>query len=211
MGNYSFFESNEVKSYHDNGQLKERKCYRNGKLEGESEFWFNNGRIYTRGFYRDGKQEGCRKYWCTDGELWRREFYQDGMLDGRCEVWSSGRLAMWKFYKYGKANGERKSWYENGRLWEYEYYRDDEIMDDEFSAKKKFPILVIKRKFRILHLRPTINSYIISAHLKPIKSELNERYRVMIKDHGHQLPNPPYLKGIHGNSPHRKHSRDSCV
>lgn len=161
-GSRDWTGSNEVKSYHDNGQLKERKCYRNGKLEGESEFWYNNGRIFTRGLYRDGKQEGCRKYWCTNGEFWRREFYRDGMLDGKYEVWDSGRLVLRKFYQSGKTNGERKYWYENGRLFEYEYYRDDEVIDDEFSLKKKFPILMIKRNFRILHLLPTIDSYIIS-------------------------------------------------
>ena len=43
-----------VETHYDNGQLKSRTNYKNGKLEGVWEDWYKNGQLKSRGLFKDG-------------------------------------------------------------------------------------------------------------------------------------------------------------
>ena len=43
-----------VETRYDNGQLKTRENYKNGKLDGLSEAWLENGQLELRASYKDG-------------------------------------------------------------------------------------------------------------------------------------------------------------
>ena len=44
-----------VETYHDNGKLKSRTNYKDGKVEGLRETWNENGQLMSRANYKDGK------------------------------------------------------------------------------------------------------------------------------------------------------------
>ena len=43
------------KSYHDNGQLGEKRSYKDGKLHGPYESYYDNGQLGSKVTYRNGK------------------------------------------------------------------------------------------------------------------------------------------------------------
>ena len=55
--------------YYHNGQLKTKKIYKDGKLDGESLSYHENGQLKTRANFRDGKRKGILE-----------EFYEDGSV-----------------------------------------------------------------------------------------------------------------------------------
>ena len=45
-----------IETYYDNGQLKSRENYKDGKLDGLREAWYSNGKLYSRENYKDRKR-----------------------------------------------------------------------------------------------------------------------------------------------------------
>ena len=50
-----------VETFYENGQLRNRKNYKNGKLDGLYEYYYKNGRLEQRGKYSNGKKDGLWK------------------------------------------------------------------------------------------------------------------------------------------------------
>ena len=47
-----------VEEFYENGQLKERRNYRDGVREGAWEYFHPNGQLWSRGNSKDGRPEG---------------------------------------------------------------------------------------------------------------------------------------------------------
>ena len=68
-----------VETYHDNGKLKSRANYKNGKLNGLYESWYDNGQPMSRVNYNNDKLDGLVETWYSDGQQGTKETYKDGV------------------------------------------------------------------------------------------------------------------------------------
>ena len=80
--------------FHNNGQLKYRGNYKNGKEDGLRETFYSksnnnpfvlHGPIETRENYKDGKRDGLSEWFYENGQLSWRGNYKNGKEDGLCE------------------------------------------------------------------------------------------------------------------------------
>ncbi|WP_390887606.1 toxin-antitoxin system YwqK family antitoxin, partial [Fusobacterium massiliense] len=58
-----------IKSYYDNGALKEDIPYKDGKKNGIGKVYYPNGNLESIGNYKDGKKEGLVKEYYENGAL----------------------------------------------------------------------------------------------------------------------------------------------
>ena len=56
---------------------------KNGLLDGYYYTYHDNGVVKTKSFYVDGKKEGEEITYFDDGELKRQSFYVNGLLNGK--------------------------------------------------------------------------------------------------------------------------------
>ena len=67
-----------VTETYDNGQLKGKRTYKDGKKDGFYEEYYENGQLGRKGTYKDGEENGvCEKYY-IDGQLEYKVTYKDG-------------------------------------------------------------------------------------------------------------------------------------
>ena len=57
-------------AYHDNGQLKEKSYYKNGKKEGTWVEYYDNGQLNYKGDYTNGEPEGTWIYYNDKGQIY---------------------------------------------------------------------------------------------------------------------------------------------
>ena len=89
--------------YYDNGQLEERKTFRDGELEGLGEIYYKNGQLSYKMTYKDGKLDGTSLGYYENGKLHMKATYKDGKREGLREIYfSDGTLASKCFYQNGK-------------------------------------------------------------------------------------------------------------
>jgi len=63
--------------FHEDGQLRGRENWIDGKIEGLSEF-YRNGQVWWRRNYRDGKEDGLFEAFDEAGNLTRTETWENG-------------------------------------------------------------------------------------------------------------------------------------
>lgn len=80
-------------TYHENGQIEEKKNYQNGKAAGTYERFNEEGKLTTVGKYLDGWKEGEWLEYDSDGQLLSRGSYIKDMQDGVWTLFSNGK---WK-------------------------------------------------------------------------------------------------------------------
>jgi len=66
--------------YHENGQIAQIGCLKNGKLEGEWVMYADNGKKIALGKYLDGNRTGNWFFWKVDGGALREVTYFEGKL-----------------------------------------------------------------------------------------------------------------------------------
>ena len=66
--------------YHENGLLKEKGNFKDGKRDGFQEIYYDNGRLWVRENHKDGKLDGLVEYFSPYGVLNGIEEYKDGRL-----------------------------------------------------------------------------------------------------------------------------------
>ena len=88
---------------HENGQLKQKATFINGKLNGVSEHYHENGELAHRCFFKDGKPEGVWMEYFENGQLKAKRPYKDGQAHGVVEYYlKNGLLHDKEFYIKGK-------------------------------------------------------------------------------------------------------------
>ena len=65
-------------SYHENGQLKSKTTFKDGKQDGLEESYHENGQLESKVNYKDGKQEGIFEFYFEDGQLLYKNCYKNG-------------------------------------------------------------------------------------------------------------------------------------
>jgi len=71
-----------VEDYYENGTLREKKTYKDGKEEGPSEGYFDNGQLEMKGNSKNGKLEGPYEVYYENGQLWKKGTYKGGLKEG---------------------------------------------------------------------------------------------------------------------------------
>jgi len=67
-----------IKSYYENGALKEDIPYKDGKKKGLFKAYYENGALKSEGNYKDDKKEGLFKAYYENGDLIAQYYYKDG-------------------------------------------------------------------------------------------------------------------------------------
>ena len=95
-----------VMEYYENGQLKIRENFKDGKEEGLSEYFHENGELEFRGNVKEGKEDGLWESYHENGQLESRGNLKEGESDG-----------LWEYFD------------EDGNLTNTEEYKDGELID----------------------------------------------------------------------------------
>ena len=69
-----------VKTYRDNGRLRAKLNYKNGKRHGLCEEWDKNGQIFYRANYENGEFHGLYEEWDENSQLCSRVNYKNGEI-----------------------------------------------------------------------------------------------------------------------------------
>lgn len=107
--------------------------------------WYGNGKMKEWVSYQNGKADGKYRSWHENGQLWTLMFYREDRRDGELKLWRS-----------------------DGNMASHGYYLDDQLIDPEFSSKKKLAILRVKRFLRTRCATSAVNSHLISDLAKLI-------------------------------------------
>ena len=98
--------------YYDNGQIRYKGYFFEGKREGEWVLYHNNGKLFSKGFYVEGKQTGEWEFYYEDGQLWYKGSFSEGKKTGE--------------FVYYYENGQIKS--TNNYLFNYEIKVDGDMI-----------------------------------------------------------------------------------
>ena len=116
-----------IKEYHDNGQLKSERTYKDGKLDGLIKEYHDNGQLKSEITYKDGKKNGPYTWYWDNGNISDQGAYKDGKLDGPIKVYYyTGELQIEGVLKYRQKVGIVRGYYKNGQLKSEGTYRNDE-------------------------------------------------------------------------------------
>ena len=67
--------------YHDNGRVREKGTYKDGKPDGPWVIYHDNGQLKDKGTFKDGKRDGPWVGYNSDGTVWKKYTgtYKDGV------------------------------------------------------------------------------------------------------------------------------------
>jgi antitoxin component YwqK of YwqJK toxin-antitoxin module len=86
-GNY--VEHGSHRHFYQYGQLKYVEHFRDGKLDGVSEFWYENGAKQGELPMTNGKPNGTALTWYPDGRKKSEKHWVNGQLDGPSIEWDA--------------------------------------------------------------------------------------------------------------------------
>jgi antitoxin component YwqK of YwqJK toxin-antitoxin module len=117
--------SGKIVSYNENGELKMKETYKDGKKDGVWEWYYENGELSRLETHKDGKKDGVWEWYYENGLLEYKETYKDGKKDGVWEwYYENGQLSRLETHKDGKKDGVWDEYYENGQLAHKGNYKD---------------------------------------------------------------------------------------
>ena len=91
-----------LEEFYDNGQLKIKFNFNNGKKNGVQKKWYKNGQLQSLYNYDDAKLTGIQKKWYENGSLKAEWHYKNDKLDGITKEWySNGNIKFSKKYEDG--------------------------------------------------------------------------------------------------------------
>jgi len=125
---YEHFSTNlangQYEKYYANGQLKERKTYKNGKIEGISEYYQSDGTRYY--VFRKIVDKMPHQNYRKDGLYY--EYFSTNLANGGyIRYYTSGQLWSKETFKDGKKVGLHEDYYENGQLWQKATFKDGKV------------------------------------------------------------------------------------
>lgn len=117
LSDYTGEKSGTVKTYFDNGQLREEGQFDNGNLDGYRKIYHPDGYLEVIEHYRQGEFHGTYQKFYSDGQVSVAGEYIDGVMKG---VWKtfypSGQLKDEVMMSDNEENGPFTEYYENGQL-----------------------------------------------------------------------------------------------
>ena len=118
-------EQGPWKEYYQNGQMKAKGTYKDGKRIGEWVFYHPTGKVEQKGVYDNkGRAQGVWKWYYEDGKLLREENYLNNLLDGETtEFDEDGKIITKGYYVEGQ---KEEHWeYDLGDYKEVGKYKSD--------------------------------------------------------------------------------------
>ena len=113
----SYYKKRPYEKFYENGQLKSRLNFKNGKPNGFGETYYENGQLELRVNIKDGEQHGLWEQYYENGQLKEKGDYKDGKEDGLWEGFhDNGQLMRRGNFKNGKEEGLREYFDEEGNL-----------------------------------------------------------------------------------------------
>ena len=112
-----FGQTEYVKKYYENGQLKLEGKYIDGKKEGLWKQYYENGQLSREENYKENKLDGQSKYYYINGKIMEERNCKKGERDGLFKrYYENGQLEhIWEF-KDGLSNGYTLFFDENGQI-----------------------------------------------------------------------------------------------
>ena len=104
------FTGCEVKYFPD-GNLKLKKFYRLGKLDGLYETYYEDGQAKVLTIYKDGKLDGHYEEYTEVGNLIINANYKDNVRHGYYERYQNGHLFFCAQYENGKVKESTKKFF----------------------------------------------------------------------------------------------------
>ncbi|MBO5284893.1 MAG: toxin-antitoxin system YwqK family antitoxin [Alphaproteobacteria bacterium] len=106
-----------AKLYYDDGQLRSKINFKDGKLDGVWEGYFRDGKLQITANFKDGEADGVWRGYSSNGQLEKEGSYKNDRLDGvEKKYYENGQLKWDGNYKNDKRDGAWKWYYENGQL-----------------------------------------------------------------------------------------------
>ena len=108
--------------YYKNGNLECKSyIYKNdGTMKdytGNSKYYYENGQLLQKKNYKDGKRHGLWEYYYRHGQLKWQHKYKQGKKYGLDEgYYGNGQVKWRQKYKNGEPNGPREEYHRNGKL-----------------------------------------------------------------------------------------------
>jgi antitoxin component YwqK of YwqJK toxin-antitoxin module len=90
-----------VEEFYENGQLKVRQYYKDGKGDGLHEGFYTNGQLEFRQTYKDGKVDGWWESYHINGQVRGSGSVIEGNQDGVYVWFDNGVPFMTRLYKNG--------------------------------------------------------------------------------------------------------------
>ena len=114
--------SGEYTEHWENGALKARLPYKNGKPDGHLHGWYDNGRDAFKGFFKEGVKQGTHItfYWTEPDDhakqARRLRYNESGKLDNKQATFHlNGGLWRCIAYENGQVNGPLEAWDSKGK------------------------------------------------------------------------------------------------
>ena len=128
-------------SYHDNGNLRYKGTYSEGKRIGVSTYFFESGGKQISSNYVDGTLDGSYEYYHENGQLRNNGQYQNGLKVDEW-VWfrEDGSLSSSEFYK---KNGKLRSMVFYNKKGEEQKSRKRDMLTGVVEEKKKLHKIIV--------------------------------------------------------------------
>ena len=108
--------SGEAVTYYDNGQLKSRVGFLNGKEHGKAILWYKNGQKESEMAFHNGKPHGKIVSWYGTGQKHTEGEYKYGEPIGINTYWYENGQKMQEIPSQSSGSYKIKRWDENGDL-----------------------------------------------------------------------------------------------
>lgn len=121
--------------YHDNGNIREKGIYKNGKKNGVWEEWYENGQKKDSATYKNDEFIGKRLLWHDNGQLLLESYWSE--QHDRIKVWTryfeNGQIeSIGGFDENGEFHGKDLQFYESGKIKRETHYEHGKEISDEF-------------------------------------------------------------------------------
>ncbi len=126
-------ENGLFSDYFENGKIKEKGNYKNGKKDGLWESWYHNGQKQDSAFYKKNELTGKRVMWHPNGQLQLESYW--GKPDDRIGTWiryyANGQIeSISNFNDKGELHGKAVQYFENGKIKRETTYNKEKETED---------------------------------------------------------------------------------
>ena len=117
--------------YYENGAVKAKAYFVDGKLQGEQFQYFKNGEVKAKANYIDGQQQGELIEYYESGAVKAKAYFVDGKLQGeQFQYFKNGEVKAKANYIDGQQQGELIEYYESGAVKAKAYFVDGKLQGE---------------------------------------------------------------------------------
>ena len=123
-------QNGDLTSFYPNGQLKSRKFYKDGKLNGLVEYFTETGLRMASFNFSAGKKAGNQYKYYPSGILEEVTFFDKGVLKGEnIFYFEDGKIRQRiQFNEFGQRSGKWTKFYSNGKLKESIEFKEGKLI-----------------------------------------------------------------------------------